>query len=303
MNTATILPNEYLQNMNRIAESELIINPDGSIYHLNILPEDIAHTIITVGDPDRVASVSRHFDTIEVKKAKREFVTHTGTYKGKRMTVISTGIGTDNIDIVFNELDALVNVDFETRTLKKEFTSLDIIRIGTSGSIQANIPVDSFLISEYAIGFDSLLHFYESDHVQEHAISEAFVEQCNWSPKKSVPYVVKANQKLIDQIASEKTILGFTATNVGFYGPQSRKIRLNVQDEQLNEKLASFSYNDRNITNLEMETAGIYGLANLLGHNSISMNAIIANRPLGKFSKTPKETVDQLITYTLDKLV
>lgn len=289
--------------MNRIAESELIINPDGSIYHLNILPEDIAPTIITVGDPDRVGSVSKYFDTIEIKKAKREFVTHTGTLNGKRISVISTGIGTDNIDIVFNELDALVNVDFTTRTVKDTFTQLDIVRIGTSGSIQANIPVDSFLISEYAIGFDSLLHFYKSDHVLQQDISEAFVKQTNWSPKKSAPYVVKAHQGLVDQLSSERTVIGFTATNVGFYGPQSRKIRLNVQDEQLNDKLASFHHHDKKITNLEMETAGIYGLANLLGHRAVSMNAIIANRPLGEFSNAPKETVDQLIQYTLGKLV
>lgn len=288
--------------MSRIAESELIINPDGSIYHLNLLPEDIATTIITVGDPDRVASVSQYFDTIELKKAKREFVTHTGTLRGKRISVISTGIGTDNIDIVFNELDALVNVDFNSRTVKDEFTALDIIRIGTSGSIQENIPVDSFLISEYAIGFDSLLHFYESDHVLHSDLSEAFVQQTEWSSRKSTPYVVKGDPKLIDQLASDQTVLGFTATNVGFYGPQSRKIRLQVQDAQLNEKLATFNHNNKKITNLEMETAGIYGLANLLGHRSISMNAIIANRPLGEFSNTPKQTIDQLIQYTLSKL-
>lgn len=289
--------------MSKIAESELILNPDGSIYHLNILPEDIASTIITVGDPDRVSSVSNYFDTIEVKKGKREFVTHTGTYKGKRITVISTGIGTDNIDIVFNELDALVNVDFKKRQVKENFTKLDIIRIGTSGSIQENIPLDAFLISEWAIGFDSLLHFYDSEHVQHSAVSEAFVKHADWFTKKSMPYVVKADQSLVDQLTSEKTVLGFTATNVGFYGPQSRKIRLNVQDEGLNDKLASFSFDGKQITNLEMETAGIYGLASLLGHRAISMNAIIANRPLGQFSKTPKATVDQLIQYTLEKLV
>ena len=289
--------------MSKIAASELIINPDGSIYHLNILPEDIATTIITVGDPDRVASVSKYFDSIELRKAKREFVTHTGMLNGKRISVISTGIGTDNIDIVFNELDALVNVDFNSREVKKEFTQLDIIRIGTSGSIQESIPVDSFLISELAIGFDSLLHFYKSDHVLDEAIAEAFVKQTNWSPKKSIPYVVKANNELVTQLSSEQTVLGFTATNVGFYGPQSRKIRLNLQDEQLNDKLASFNHQNKKITNLEMETAGIYGLANLLGHRSVSMNAIIANRPLGQFTKTPKETVDKLIQYTLSKLV
>jgi uridine phosphorylase len=289
--------------MSKIAASELILNPDGSIYHLNILPEDIATTIITVGDPDRVSSVSKYFDTIEVQKGKREFVTHTGTYKGKRLTVISTGIGTDNIDIVFNELDALVNVDLQTRQVKDTHQQLDIIRIGTSGSIQSTIPVDSFLISEYAIGFDSLLHFYQSEHIQYNDIAEAFVKHANWFEKKSMPYVVKGNQGLIDQLASERTVSGFTATNVGFYGPQSRKIRLAVQDDTLNDKLASFNYEGRHITNLEMETAGIYGLAGLLGHRAISMNAIIANRPLGQFSSTPKQTVDQLIQYTLNQLV
>ncbi|AXG71308.1 uridine phosphorylase [Kordia sp. SMS9] len=289
--------------MHRIAESELIINPDGSIYHLNLLPEDLATTIIIVGDPDRVKMVSAYFDTIEIKKTKREFVTHTGTLRGKRITVLSTGIGTDNIDIVFNELDALVNVDFASRTVKKELTTLDIVRIGTSGSIQENVPTDSFVISEYAIGFDSLLHFYECDHVLETEFSEAFMKQTHWSPKKSEPYVVKGSQELIDKLSSEQTMLGFTGTNVGFYGPQSRKIRLNVQDEDLNEKLATFTHQDKKITNLEMETAGIYGLANLLGHRSLSMNAIIANRPLGEFSKAPKQTVDQLIQYTLEKLV
>ncbi|MBC8755077.1 nucleoside phosphorylase [Kordia sp. YSTF-M3] len=289
--------------MSNIAASELIINPDGSIYHLNLLPEDIASTVIVVGDPDRVSAVSKYFDTIEVKKAKREFVTHTGTLKGKRITVLSTGIGTDNIDIVFNELDALVNVDFKKRQVKSTLTQLDIIRIGTSGSIQVDVPLDSFVISELAIGFDSLLHFYESDHVLNTEIAEAFVKQTEWSPKKSIPYVVKGNPALIDQLSSEQTIAGFTATNVGFYGPQSRKIRLNVQDEQLNDKLANFNHQDKKITNLEMETAGIYGLANLLGHRAISMNAIIANRPLGQFSKAPKQTVDTLIQYTLGKLV
>ena len=303
MNIAIIHQNKYLQNMSNIAASELIINPDGSIYHLNLLPEDIATTIITVGDPDRVASVSKYFDSIEVKKAKREFVTHTGMLNGKRITVLSTGIGTDNIDIVFNELDALVNVDFKTRQVKDTLTQLDIIRIGTSGSIQKDIPVDAFLISELAIGFDSLLHFYECDDVLDEDMAAAFVQQSNWSSKKSFPYVVKANSELTDQFSSEQTFLGFTATNCGFYGPQSRKIRLNVQDDQLNEKLAAFNHKNKKITNLEMETAGIYGLANLLGHRSVSMNAIIANRPLGEFSKTPKETVDKLIQYTLGKLV
>ena len=243
-----------------LKESELIINPDGSIYHLNLKPSEVANTIITVGDPDRVASVSQYFDTIEVKKQKREFCTHTGIYKGKRITVISTGIGTDNIDIVFNELDALVNIDFKTREIKTDITALDIIRIGTSGAIQANIPINSFLISELAVGFDSLLHFYDSESIQHQEISQAIIEQTNWFEKKSEPYVVKGSKELIEQFSSSKTVSGFTATNVGFYGPQGRILRLKTQDDMLNDKLSAFEFNELKITNLEMETAGIYGL-------------------------------------------
>lgn len=287
----------------KIAESELIINNDGSIYHLNLLPEDLASTIITVGDPDRVSSVTKHFDIIEVSKQKREFKTVTGVYKGKRITVISTGIGTDNIDIVLNELDALVNIDFNSRTVKKTHTSLDIIRIGTSGTIQNNIPLDSFLISEKAIGFDSLMHFYKSDHVLEKTISDAFVKQTNWGAEKSTPYVVTYDATLGSKFKSDKIISGFTATNVGFYGPQSRVLRLNISDESLNDKLANFSFEGSNITNLEMETAGIYGMAKLLGHKAVSLNAILANRATGQFSENPKALVEDLITFTLEKIV
>ncbi|MCK0123938.1 nucleoside phosphorylase [Gelidibacter sp. F2691] len=286
-----------------IAASELILNPDGSVYHLNLRPEHLATTIITVGDPDRVDSVTEHFDTVEFQTRKREFHTQTGTYKGKRITVISTGIGTDNIDIVFNELDALVNIDLEKRIIKETLTSLEIVRIGTSGSIQKNIPLDSFLISEYAAGFDSLLHFYDNDAIQDLAISEALVEHTNWSPLKSKPYIVKSNADLYQKMSSDQTVKGFTATNVGFYGPQGRVLRLPLQDDGLNDKLASFNYQDRPITNLEMETAGIYALSSLLGHKAVSMNAIIANRATGEFSKDPSGLVNDLITYTLDKLV
>jgi len=286
-----------------IAASELILNPDGSVYHLNLRPEHLATTIITVGDPDRVDSVTEHFDTVEFQTRKREFHTQTGTYKGKRITVISTGIGTDNIDIVFNELDALVNIDLEKRIIKETLTSLEIVRIGTSGSIQKNIPLDSFLISEYAAGFDSLLHFYDNDAIQDLAISEALVEHTNWSPLKSKPYIVKCNADLYQKMSSDQTVKGFTATNVGFYGPQGRVLRLRLQDDGLNDKLASFNYQDRPITNLEMETAGIYALSSLLGHKAVSMNAIIANRATGEFSKDPSGLVNDLITYTLDKLV
>jgi uridine phosphorylase len=285
--------------MKPLAHSELILNPDGSIYHLNLKPGDVANTIITVGDPDRVDAVSKHFDTIEVAVHKREFKTHTGTYQGKRITVISTGIGTDNIDIVFNELDALVNIDFTTRTTKEHHTSLQIIRIGTSGAIQVNIPVDSFLISEIAIGFDNLIHFYNTSEMLDDAFSEAFMKHTQWNSDKSTPYVVKVSEKLLALFEEAQFQKGCTATNVGFYGPQGRILRLQTQDTNLNEKLESFEYQGTKITNLEMETSGIYGLAKLLGHDAISLNAILANRSLGTFSEEPNKTVDQLITRTL----
>lgn len=286
-----------------IQESELILNPDGSVYHLNLRPEQLANTIITVGDPDRVDHITKHFDQVEFKTRKREFHTQTGTYKGKRITVISTGIGTDNIDIVFNELDALVNIDLKTREIKSELTSLEIIRIGTSGSIQKNIPIDAFLISDYAVGFDSLLHFYQSKDVQFEDISEALVKHTNWFASKSKPYVVRCDESLMNRYSSDKTYKGFTATNVGFYGPQGRVLRLPVQDKDLNDKLANFDFNGMPITNLEMETAGIYGLSKLLGHKALSMNAIIANRATGEFTSRPKEVVKDLIAYCLDRII
>lgn len=286
-----------------LAASEFILNPDGSIYHLNLRPEDVATTIITVGDPERVTDVSKYFDTIDVKRHKREFRTHTGTYKGKRISVISTGIGTDNIDIVFNELDALVNIDFETRKVKDKLTSLDLIRIGTSGAIQSDIPVDSLLLSETAVGFDSLLHSYDNLSFLDSNFSEAFIKHTDWSTNKSSPYVVKADDELVSLFSSEVIIKGITATNVGFYGPQGRVLRLGLQDSKLNDKIGSFEYKGRQITNLEMETSGIYGMAKLLGHRAISLNAILANRANSTFSSKSSETVDRLIQYTLSRLV
>ncbi len=286
-----------------IKQSELILNPDGSIYHLNLLPEHVAPIVITVGDPNRVHNVTNYFDDIEFTIQKREFHTQTGTYKGKRITVISTGIGTDNIDIALNELDALVNIDFKKRAIKPVFTPLNIIRIGTSGSIQKNIPINSFLISEYAVGFDSLLHFYDSEYIQHLKISEALKQHTKWFRSKSDPYVVKCSEQLLNIFVSTKTIVGFTATNSGFYGPQGRILRIPIQDYKLNEKLTSFNFQGRTITNFEMETAGIYGISNLLGHHAISMNAIIANRATGEFSDQPERTIDQLIKYTLDKII
>ena len=286
----------------QLSASELILNADNSIYHLNLLPEDLAETIIVVGDQNRVPLVSKYFDTLELKKGKREFITHTGTLNGTRISVISTGIGTDNIDIVMNELDALVNIDFETRTIKEEKTSLDIVRIGTSGGIQPDIETDSFLLSEYAIGFDNVLHFYESEHIQHPEMQLAFIDHAAWSVFKSIPYVVESDVQLTEKLRSDRVISGFTGTNVGFYGPQGRRLRLLLEDNDLNSKLSSFEYNGMRITNLEMETSAIYGLAKLMGHRAASINCILANRSTGQFSKDPDKTVDSLIKYTLEKL-
>lgn len=285
-----------------LPKSEFILNKDKTIYHLHLKPEEIANTIITVGDPDRVSEVTQHFDAIEFKIKKREFHTQTGTYKGKRITVISTGIGTDNIDIVLNELDALANINFITRKPNRKLKQLDIIRIGTSGAIQPKIPMNSMVISETAIGFDSLLHFYESKHVQSPILTNALINHLQWSIDKAKPYAVNADETLVAHMAGDNTINGITITNPGFYGPQGRVLRMPLQDIKLNEKITSFFFNKRRITNLEMETAGIYGLARLLGHRAISMNAILANRVTGSFSKKPQETINKLIYYTLEKI-
>lgn len=289
--------------MNHLAASELILNQDGSIYHLNLLPEHIADTIILVGDQNRVDKITRYFDEVEVKVQKREFHTQTGTYKGKRISVISTGIGTDNIDIVLNELDALVNIDFKTREIKEEHTQLDIIRIGTSGSIQEDIPVDSIVISHLAVGFDSLLHFYQSDHVQLQEFNEAIEEHLDIYPRNSKPYVVPADKHLVEKFSSPEVYEGFTGSNVGFYAPQGRVLRLPLRDDNMKERLAAFSFQGKKITNLEMETSAIFGLGKLLGHRALSINAIIANRATGNFTKDGAKAIDNTITYTLEKLV
>ena len=286
-----------------IQSSELILNPDGSIYHLNLRPEHISNDFIFVGDPDRVDKVTKHFDSIEFTTQRREFKTTTGTYKGKRLSVISTGIGPDNIDIVLNELDALVNIDLEKRTIKEEHTSLNIVRIGTSGSLQDDLHVDSFLLSTHALDVNGMLHSYDLSSIENIEIEEAFVKHTNWSPRKSYPIVVPNSSGLQEKLASEKTQLGMTITAGGFYGPQGRVLRLPIQDPDLNRKIDSFNHQGIRITNLEMETSAIYGLSKLLGHHACSMNAIIANRALGEFSKKPTEVVEDLITYTLNKIV
>lgn len=286
-----------------IAASELIVNPDGSVYHLNLHPEDISQNIIFVGDQDRVEKITKHFDTIEVTKQKREFKTQTGTYKGKRISVISTGIGPDNIDIVMNELDALANIDFKTRKLKKNVTSLQIVRVGTSGSLQADIPVDSMVMSQYGLGLDNMLRSYLIDKISETEIEEAFIDQTNWDLRKGRPYVISSSKTLEKKFESNAIYKGFTGTAGGFYGPQGRILRLDIQDPQLNSKMDHFNYNGIKMTNLEMETSAIYGLGKLLGHECLSLNAIIANRATGTFSEDPYKTVDALIEYTLNKFV
>lgn len=288
--------------MTKIAASELILNPDGSIYHLNLKPEHLATNIIFVGDQNRVPIVTKHFDNIEFDIQKREFRTITGTYKNKRITVISTGIGPDNIDIVLNELDALVNIDLETSTIKEKHTKLNIVRIGTSGSLQKGIPVDSFVLAKYGLGFDGMLHSYDCEHILNAEFEDAFIKHTNWSTRKARPYIVENSPELEEKLASNKVFLGCTATAVGFYGPQGRVLRLPIQDPTLNSKIDNFEFNGTKITNLEMETSAIYGLAKLLGHNACSMNAIIANRANGTFSKNPYKPVEELIIYTLDKL-
>jgi uridine phosphorylase len=286
-----------------IQNSELILNPDGSVYHLNLLPHQIANDIIFVGDQNRVEKITKVFDSIEFSQQKREFKTQTGYYKGKKLTVISTGIGPDNIDIVMNELDALVNIDLKTREIKEELTSLNIVRIGTSGSLQESIPVDSFVLSKYAIGLDNMLRSYLVDEISEKEIEDAFIQQTNWDLNKGKPYVISCSEMLENKIISNKMHVGFTGTAGGFYGPQGRVLRLPIQDADLNSKMDLFNFNDIQMTNLEMETAAIYGLGKLLGHNCLSLNAIIANRASGTFSSDPYKAVDELIAYTLNKLV
>ncbi len=286
-----------------IKASELILNPDGSVYHLNACPEDIAQDIIFVGDQDRVEKITKHFETITFSTQKREFKTQTGMYMGKEISVISTGIGPDNIDIVMNELDALHNIDFKTRQPKKKLISLNIIRVGTSGSLQSKIPVDSIVMSTAGLGMDNMLRSYKMNDVSNSKLEDAFIKHTKWNLDKGRPYVIEGSQKLQEHFDSDEVHKGITATSGGFYGPQGRVLRLELDDSKLNDALTSFSFEGQKLTNLEMETAAIYGLSALLGHNALSLNAIVANRANGTFSEDPHKAVDALIQYTLDKLV
>ncbi|MFN3803216.1 nucleoside phosphorylase [Belliella pelovolcani] len=283
----------------RIPESELIINSDGSIYHLNLKPEHLASTIIAVGDPDRVEKVSQYFDTIEFKMSKREFVTHTGTYKGKRITAISTGMGTDNIEIFMTELDALVNIDLETRMPKESHTSLNIIRVGTSGSMQADIPAGSMLASRYGVGLDTLMAYYTTDYTDLEAnVAKAIQKKLGVS---FLPYCIEGSKVLLKRLGNG-LLIGNTATCPGFFAPQGREVRLKPAIPDIIERLSTISVGDFKMTNFEMETAGYYAMGRLLGHEVLSLNAIVANRITHEFAKDSYAIVDQLIKHTLDKI-
>jgi uridine phosphorylase len=287
--------------MPRIPESDLILNSDGSVYHLNLLPKHISETIITVGDPSRVYRVSQYFDDVEFEMNKREFITHVGKYKGKRVTVISTGIGTDNIEIFFTELDALINVDLKTREPRTKRKKLKVIRIGTSGSLQEDIPLDSHLVTDYAVGFDNLMSFY--NHEMD-SFEESLAKDIQKKTKISfTPYVVRGSSFLRKQYAADIAV-GNTITSPGFYAPQGREIRLPLRYPKMLEDLSKYRIksNDFRLTNFEMETAGYYAMARLLGHEVLSVNAIIANRVKSKFSKDPNKVIDGLIKKILSRI-
>jgi uridine phosphorylase len=289
--------------MNRIAESELIINQRGAIYHLDLRPEEIAHTIFTVGDPARVAQISKYFDSIEFTSSHREFITHTGFIANKRLSVVSSGIGTDNIDIVVNELDALVNIDFDTRSIRPQLTTLQIIRIGTCGSLQNDIPVDALIASTHGLGIDNLLHFYQyQNHEEEKQLLQSFITQTQLHQHLSTPYITSCASSLIKHFV-KGFHHGITVSCPGFYGPQGRILRLGLAQPALVAKLSGFSIGHHRICNFEMETSAIYGLGRLLGHQCLSLNAVVANRVNRQFSVYASTTMDKLIKTALETVV
>jgi uridine phosphorylase len=286
--------------MNRIPSSELVLNPDNSVYHLNLHPENIADTILTVGDPERVPRISKYFDSIELKVSKREYVTHTGYYGGKRLTVMSTGMGTDNIEVLMMELDALVNVDLINRVVKPEHKSLNIIRVGTSGSLQSDIQVGDFLVSDYAVGLDALMFFYNLPNSPEEL---QVAESLSAAAKLPfTPYVVRGSQRLLEQVGFDM-IRGNTLTSPGFYAPQGRRVRASLRLPNLIENLNQFRFlGERRLTNFEMETAGYYAMGRILGHEVLSANCILANRIANIFAPNPDELVEGLIQKVLDRV-
>jgi uridine phosphorylase len=287
--------------MKRIDDSELILNDDGSIYHLHLKPGQISDKIILVGDPGRVPAISSFFTKIELKVQNREFITHTGYYDNKRISVVSTGIGTGNIDIVLNELDAISNIDLEKRVIKNELTTLNIIRIGTSGGLQNDINVDSFLVSEKAIGFDGVLNFYAGrNQVCDIEFENNLTRHLEWNQLHPSPYVVNCSEKLASKVAFDIKS-GCTISSPGFYGPQGRVLRLSIDDYLLNSKIESFNYKNHKITNYEMECSAIYGLSSLLNHNALTICVIIANRVTGTFSKDYQPALKDLIKLVLER--
>lgn len=289
--------------MKHFEPSELIINTDGSVFHLHITPEQLAQKVILVGDPGRVGLVASHFTHIECDIQSREFHTITGTYKGKRITVLSTGIGCDNIDIVINELDALTNIDFNTRTEKKRLHSLEIVRIGTCGGLQLNTPVGSFVVSAKSIGFDGLLNFYAGrNEVCDLAFEKAFTEHINWNPQLGAPYVIDADHELTDRIAQTDMVRGVTVACGGFYGPQGRELRIPLADPTQNQKLVDFEYDGWKITNFEMESSALAGLCRLLGHHATTCCLVAANRLIKEANPNYKNTIDNLIKTVLDRI-
>lgn len=287
------------------AESELIINKDGSVFHLHVRPEQLADKVILVGDPGRVALVASHFEEKEMEVESREFRTVTGTYKGKRITVISTGIGCDNIDIVMNEVDALANIDFQTRTEKQQLRSLEIVRIGTCGGLQPNTPEGTFICSEYSVGFDGLLNFYEGRNaVCDLKMERALISHLGWTGNmcQPYPYVIKADENLVERIAQNDMVRGITVACGGFFGPQGRQLRVPLVDPHQNEKIESFEYEGMHITNFEMESSALAGLAKLMGHRATTACMVIANRRAGKANTGYKNIIDDLITLVLDRI-
>ena len=289
--------------MRRFEESELILNQDGSVFHLHVKPEQLAHKVILVGDPGRVSLVASHFTDIEMEVQSREFHSITGKYQGKRITVASTGIGCDNIDIVVNELDALVNIDFATRTEKAEKTSLEIVRIGTCGGLQEYTPVGTFIVSEKSIGFDGLLNFYAGrNDVCNLALEDAFTKHMHWNPQLCAPYVIEADEELTNRIGGDDMVHGITIACGGFYGPQGRQLRIPLADPDQNAKVESFEYEGMHITNFEMESSALAGLSKLLGHKATTCCMVIANRLIKEANTGYKSTIDNLIKEVLERI-
>lgn len=287
----------------QFSPSELIINPDGSIFHLHLKPSQVAHKVILMGDPSRVDLVASHFDQQECEVQSREFHTITGTYRGKRITALSTGIGCDNIDIVLTELDALVNIDFETRTVKPQLTSLEIVRVGTCGGLQPETPLGTFIASQKSIGFDGLLNFYKGrNEVCDLGLERQFTAHMHWNPQLCAPYVIDANPQLLSRIAADDMVRGITISCGGFFGPQGREVRIPLADPDQNAKVESFSYQGLKITNYEMESSAVAGMSCLLGHKAMTCCMVIANRRAGTANAGYKASIDDLIQLVIDRI-